>query len=252
MERTKVNNSFYEELKEKWHEERSHPIALLRAENAVRNPWILNTVESLLGKKTSILDIGCGGGLLTNCLAKAGHTVTGVDLSPSSLSIAKQYDKTGSVTYLQADATRIPLEGGCFDVVCAMDLLEHVENPSLVIQEASRLLKKGGLFFFHTFNRNWLSYLLVIKGVEWFVKNTPPNMHVYSLFIKPEELVAFCLQNHLHVESMQGLVPSFTVKSFCQMLIYKTVDKDFSFAFSSSLKTGYVGFARKVYSRLVI
>ena len=168
-----VNNAFYDSLESLWDGAPDHPIALLRAENAIRTPWVQRMIKKTFPKSCSVLDIGCGGGLLTNPLALDGHQVVGIDLSESSLEWAKKTDTTRSVSYLKADAKQIPLQDGSFDVVCAMDLLEHVTDPNLVIKEASRLLKPHGHLYFHTFNRNLLSYLLVIKGVEWFVKNTP-------------------------------------------------------------------------------
>jgi 2-polyprenyl-6-hydroxyphenyl methylase/3-demethylubiquinone-9 3-methyltransferase len=246
MEREQtVNNAFYDDLGTKWHEETAHPIALLRAENALRNPWIADVIEKRLGTQQKILDIGCGGGLLTNALAKRGHTVSGIDLSASSLDIAKQADSTASVRYTLASADALPYPAETFDVVCAMDLLEHVDNPENVIAEASRVLKKNGLFFFHTFSRNLLSWFLVIKGVEWAVPNTPPRMHVYSLFLNPQEVELFCQKNSLAVEQILGVNPDFTCKAFWRMLFRRRIDPDFRFVFTKSLKTGYSGFARK-------
>jgi 2-polyprenyl-6-hydroxyphenyl methylase/3-demethylubiquinone-9 3-methyltransferase len=235
-----INNDFYEGLRESWYTAYDHPIALLRAENAVRIPWILSEIE----KNSSILDIGCGAGLLTNALAKAGHKVAGIDLSPSSLEMAKQQDTAGQIDYRMANAYDLPFPNQSLDVVCAMDVLEHVEEPNLLIAEASRVLKPNGLFFFHTFNRNPLSYLVIIKGVEWCVRNTPPNMHVYPLFIKPDELSELCHRHELQVKKWVGLRPTIN-RSFFKLLFTRRVPVDFSFQFSKSLATGYCGIARK-------
>jgi 2-polyprenyl-6-hydroxyphenyl methylase / 3-demethylubiquinone-9 3-methyltransferase len=244
--RRKVNNAFYDTLNDQWQGREDHPIALLLAENAVRTPWISSVIKSSFSNPCHVLDIGCGGGHLTNPLAQEGHKVVGIDLSEPSLAWAKKQDVTESVRYLTADAKKLPMEEGSFDIVCAMDLLEHVDNPEEVIKEASRVLKPGGYFFFHTFNRTWLSYLLVIKGVEWFVKNTPPNMHVYSHFIKPSELNAYCSAYSLKIDSIQGFVPDAQKKAFWKTAINRKIDKDFSFIFSKSLLTGYVGYAKKM------
>jgi 2-polyprenyl-6-hydroxyphenyl methylase/3-demethylubiquinone-9 3-methyltransferase len=238
MER-KINNAFYEELKEGWYEESSHPIALLRSENALRNPWIASKISA----PSKILDMGCGGGFLTHFLSQKGHETYGVDLSPSSLEIARKKDP--KTHYLCADVTKLPFEDKSFDVVSAMDLLEHVEDPRKVIAEASRLLRPQGLFFFHTFNRNFFSYLLVIKGVEWIVKNTPKNMHVYPLFIKPVELQQMCEEFQLEVEEFKGVRPKFKKKAFWKMIVTREVPSDFEFEFTPSLSTGYSGMARK-------
>jgi 2-polyprenyl-6-hydroxyphenyl methylase/3-demethylubiquinone-9 3-methyltransferase len=250
MERKKtkpiVNNTFYDTLHEQWYEGQNHPIALLRAENAARNPWILETITELVGKNKKVLDLGCGGGLLSNTLAQAGHEVTGIDLSMNSLREAQVRDTTQSVTYLCRAAEELPFEKNSFDVVTAMDLLEHVDHPKAVLEEAGRVLKSNGLFFFHTFNRNFLSYLMVIKGVDWCVPNAPKDMHLYSHFITPKELEHYCKEANLTVEKMQGLHPDLLHSSFWKCLFLKTIAKDFRFIFSKSLATGYVGFAKKM------
>lgn len=240
-----INNDFYETLCEDWYAAYDHPVALLRAENQIRTPWILAEIEKHFQKPVRLLDIGCGAGLLTNAAAKKGHEVTGIDLSANSLSVAKQHDTTQSVHYECANALDLPFAEGTFDVVTAMDVLEHVEHPDTLIQEASRMLKPNGLFFFHTFNRNLLSYLLVIKGVEWFVRNAPPHMHVYSLFIRPQELQKMCEKHHLIPEKWIGLRPKIGNWAFFKLLSTRVVPPDFQFCFSKSLSTGYCGIARK-------
>lgn len=243
--RNTINNAWYDDLNELWHRTENHPIALLRSENRLRNPWIQSILVKYFPYPCRVLDVGCGGGHLTNFLAQKGHLVTGIDLSEPSLEIAKSLDKTGSVDYRKADAYKLPYPDGSFDVVCAMDIIEHVENPALLIKEASRVLKKGGLFFFHTFNRNLMSYFIVIKGVEWLFPNAPPRMHVYPLFVKPEELKAFCESEKLSVQEMKGVHAQFNNKSFWKMVFTGKVDSNFRFVFSSSLRTGYSGFAQK-------
>lgn len=240
-----INNTFYEELQEDWYAAHDHPIALLRAENAIRTPWIISEMSKRFALGASLLDIGCGAGLLTNAVQKAGYLATGIDLSENSLKIAAQFDATKKVRYLKADAYQLPFADESFDAVSAMDVLEHVEKPHLLIAEASRVLKKGGTFFFHTFNRNFISYLVIIKGVEWFVKNTPKNMHVYPLFIKPSELKGLCNQHNLNTTTLVGLRPNFFSKPFFKMLLTRKVPEGFSFCFSKSLLTGYCGIAEK-------
>ena len=239
-----INNAFYDTLKDAWYTASNHPVALLRAENRLRIPWISSEIEKKFPSSVDVLDIGCGAGFLTNALAEK-HTVTGIDLSQTSLSIAEKHDATKSVKYLYADAYSLPFDNTSFDVVCAMDVLEHVESPAQLIKEAARVLKPNGLFFFHTFNRNPLSYLLIIKGVEWCVKNAPKNMHVYSLFITPLELKHLCKTSNLHVQSFLGFRPKFFSFSFFKMLFTRNVSNAFSFRFSKSLATGYCGIAEK-------
>jgi 2-polyprenyl-6-hydroxyphenyl methylase / 3-demethylubiquinone-9 3-methyltransferase len=242
---TRINNAFYEDLEEGWYEEKTHPIALLRAENAARNPWIIERIRSLLRPSLDILDIGCGAGFLTNALAKEGHRLTGIDLSAKSLSVAKKRDSTQSVDYQECDAFALPFKEQSFDVVCAMDFLEHVEAPEQIIKKAAELLRPGGLFFFHTFNRNFLSWLIVIKGVEWCVPNTPQNMHLYSYFIKPLELKHWCEEAGLLVQEMHGFTPCLFSLPLWKSLIQRRVDERLTFKLTPSLSTGYLGFARK-------
>ncbi|HXF28508.1 MAG TPA: bifunctional 2-polyprenyl-6-hydroxyphenol methylase/3-demethylubiquinol 3-O-methyltransferase UbiG [Chlamydiales bacterium] len=240
-----INNDFYEMLQDGWYTASNHPVGLLRAENAVRNPWIANEIKKRVGKGALVLDIGCGAGLLTNYLALNGCDVSGIDISANSLEIARQYDATKKVRYVVANAYELPFHDESFDVVCAMDVLEHVEKPEQLIHEAARVLKPGGLFFFHTFNRNFLSYLVAIKGIEWFVKNAPKNMHVYDLFIKPKELRAMMQKELLEVTFLTGLVPCFWKSSFWKMLFTGIVPDNFRFTFMNNTMTGYCGIAKK-------
>ncbi len=246
MERKdRVNNDYYHSLGERWYTARNHPIALLRAENATRGPWVVETIQKKFGSHARVLDVGCGGGFLSNLLASSGFHVTGIDLSSASLEIAKQFDKTGTANYLFADATNLPFPDASFDVVCALDLLEHVENPEAVIKEASRVLKKEGLFFFHTFNRNLISWLIAIKGVEWTVPNTPERNHILRLFIKPEELRSFCESSQISVEEIRGLKPKLSLPILLKMLVRREVPENFAFEFTPSLLTGYIGLGKK-------
>jgi 2-polyprenyl-6-hydroxyphenyl methylase/3-demethylubiquinone-9 3-methyltransferase len=239
-----INNEFYDTLGSGWLKGCDHPVALLRAENKIRIPWVRREIAKRFDGPISLLDIGCGAGLLTNALAKE-HRVTGIDLSEGSLEVARSSDETKTVDYRIANAYDLPFGDACFDVVSAMDVLEHVEEPNRLIREAARVLKPGGSFFFHTFNRNPLSYLVIIKGVEWCVRNTPDNMHVYPLFIKPAELKRYCFLHHLHVETLVGLRPKFLSLPFLKMLLTRRVSDSFAFQFSKSLATGYCGIAKK-------
>lgn len=240
-----INNAFYDNLGEMWYGSDDHPIALLRAENKARNKWVLKQLEEYPKKDLNFLDVGCGGGFLTNAVSEKGYKVTGIDLSKQSLEVAKKYDQSKRVEYVEASAYELPFERESFDVVSAMDILEHVEEPETLIREASRILKPGGLFLFHTFNRNPLSYLLIIKAVEWFVKNTPKNMHVYPLFIKPKELKGMCLSSSLDVISLEGLIPNLNSKAFWKIAITGKVPENFNFVFVKNTWTGYVGKAIK-------
>jgi 2-polyprenyl-6-hydroxyphenyl methylase/3-demethylubiquinone-9 3-methyltransferase len=241
-----VNNAFYDELDERWYAAHDDPIALLRAESAHRTPWIVHRIRATFGPRfVRILDIGCGAGFLSNALAKLGYEVTGIDTSEASLSVAARHDPTGSVRYAVGDANALAFPDGTFDVVCSMDFLEHVERPAAVIAQAARVLAPGGLFFFHTFNRSLLSWLVVIKGVEWFVKNTPRDMHVLRLFLKPAEVRAMCAESGMPVRELVGFEPVLRPGVLWRLLRTRTVPLDFAFRFTGSTRIAYTGMAKK-------
>jgi 2-polyprenyl-6-hydroxyphenyl methylase / 3-demethylubiquinone-9 3-methyltransferase len=244
--RSRVNNAIYDTLDERWYDAQDDPVALLRAESATRTPWIESEIEKRFPRRaTRVLDVGCGGGFLSNALATSGRAVTGVDSSHECLAVAARHDGTRSVRYVVADARQLPFDDGSFDVVCAMDFLEHVDEPAMAVAEAARVLVPGGLFFFHTFNRNWLAWLVVIKGVEWFVRNTPADLHVLRLFLKPEELRVMCSAEGLTVQEMRGLEPEIWSRAFVRLVSTGRVPKEFSFRFTKSTRIGYTGMAAK-------
>ncbi|MGE3610323.1 MAG: bifunctional 2-polyprenyl-6-hydroxyphenol methylase/3-demethylubiquinol 3-O-methyltransferase UbiG [Bacteriovoracaceae bacterium] len=239
-----INNQIYESLGERWYHAYDDPIALLRAENKIKVPWILERVFKENFTSVHLLDIGCGAGFLTNEVVQHNIDVTGVDIAEDGLGIARKYDSTGKVKYVKADAYQLPFEDRSFNVVCAMDFLEHVHEPSRVILEASRVLKDDGLFFFHTFNRNILSWLVVIKGVEWLVQNTPKDMHMFELFIKPKELSEYCENANLTVEEITGIRPALNSISI-KTLLSGVVPYDLRFTLTPSTLLSYLGVSRK-------
>lgn len=240
-----VNNAIYDELGERWYAAHDDPVALLRAESRLRNPWVAERIWAERGRAARVLDVGCGAGFLSNYLAGVGLNVTGLDASQASLDVAARHDITGKATYLLGDALRLPFDDASFDVVCAMDFLEHVEDPAAVVAEVARVLRPGGTFFFHTFNRNPLAWLVIIKGVEWFVKNTPRHMHVLRLFIKPRELEHMCVAHGLYFRVLHGSEPVVLSWAFWRMLLTRVVPPSFRFRFSRSTLLAYTGYATR-------
>ena len=239
-----VNNAFYDDLGERWFTAQDDPVALLRAEGIAKQAWVEAQLRERLKKSPlRILDIGCGAGFLANHLAESGHAVQGLDYSLNSLRMAQSRCKP--VQYQRGDAFHLPYRDSAFDVVCSMDFLEHVEDPEAVIAEAGRVLKPGGLFFFHTFNRNFLAWLIIIKGLEWFVRNTPERMHVLRLFITPGESEDYCEAAGMKVEAWTGVKPDVTRASFWKMLLTRVVPENFRFVLTPSLRLSYLGVARK-------
>jgi 2-polyprenyl-6-hydroxyphenyl methylase/3-demethylubiquinone-9 3-methyltransferase len=240
-----VNNAIYTELGEQWYSSDDSPVALLRAESKLRNPWLAARLSEAFADRTCrVLDVGCGAGFLSNYLAAKGAAVTGIDLAPDALAIAREHDSSGRARYIEADALSLPFADGSFDAVCAMDFLEHVETPGRAIAEASRVLAPGGLFFFYTFNRTLWSWLVIIKGVDWFVRNAPPHLHVLHLFLKPRELRAACLEHGFEAPRLIGVRPKLTLPLW-RMLLTGRVGRDFAFTFTRSTRLAYAGVARK-------
>jgi len=240
-----VNNEIYFALGERWYADEDSPVALLRAESKLSNPWVAARLDEAFGDRPcSVLDVGCGAGFLSNDIALEGREVTGLDIAPDALAVAHAHDASGRVRYVEGDALALPFEDGSFDAVCAMDLLEHLETPERAIAEASRVLAPGGLFVFHTFNRNVLSWLVAIAGVKWFVRNAPEHMHVLHLFLKPRQVRAACSEHGLEEPDLVGIRPKLTVP-FLRTLVTGRVATDFKFTFTRSTCLAYAGVARK-------
>jgi 2-polyprenyl-6-hydroxyphenyl methylase/3-demethylubiquinone-9 3-methyltransferase len=240
-----INNEFYTELGDRWYLADDDPVALLRAENKTKLPWIKTEISKHFKDLSSlkILDVGCGAGFATNYLAEYCGQVTGVDLAEGALQTAKKFE-TKPVNYILADARALPFKQEQFDVVVCLDFLEHVTEPEQIVDQIAKVLKPGGLFFYHTFSQNWLAYLVVIKGVEWFVQNTPPKMHTYDLFINHRSVHKWCAENQLDFQKVTGLRPKLN-SAFFKMIRTGVVPKDFEFKQTSSLLVSYLGYAKK-------
>lgn len=177
----------------------------LHAINPLRLDWIQKHSE-LAGKR--VLDVGCGGGILTESMAKVGAQAKGIDLSEKALKVADLHSlETGiAVNYEYISAEDLAAkDAGQYDVVTCMEMLEHVPEPLSIIQACSRLVKPGGKVFFSTLNRNPKSYLLAIIGAEYILQMLPKGTHDYKKFIKPSELNEFIREAGLELNELIGL-----------------------------------------------
>ncbi|MGN1056544.1 MAG: bifunctional 2-polyprenyl-6-hydroxyphenol methylase/3-demethylubiquinol 3-O-methyltransferase UbiG [Comamonas sp.] len=174
--------------------------------NPLRLGWI-DAHSSLSGKK--VLDVGCGGGILADAMARKGAAVTGIDLATKSLRVAQLHAleaNTPNIQYREIAVEALAAEQpGSFDVVTCMEMLEHVPDPASVVRACAALVKPGGWVFFSTINRNPKAYGLAIIGAEYLLKMLPKGTHDFSKFIKPSEMAAFCRQAGLVVTHSKGL-----------------------------------------------
>ncbi|MFL6657529.1 MAG: bifunctional 2-polyprenyl-6-hydroxyphenol methylase/3-demethylubiquinol 3-O-methyltransferase UbiG [Massilia sp.] len=173
--------------------------------NPLRLEWI-NARVPLAGKK--VIDIGCGGGILTESMAKKGAQVTGIDLSEKALKVADLHSLESGVQVryqLIAAEDMAAAEAGQYDVVTCMEMLEHVPDPAAIVKAAATLVKPGGKVFFSTLNRNPKAYLFAIVGAEYLLRMLPKGTHDYAKFITPAELSQFAREAGLQVDGLKGM-----------------------------------------------
>lgn len=174
--------------------------------NPLRLDWIQSFVP-LQGIKA--LDVGCGGGILADSMARKGAEVTGVDLSTKALRVAQLHAleaQTPNIAYREVSAEVLAAEmPASFDVVTCMEMLEHVPDPASIVQACSTLVKPGGWVFFSTLNRNAMAFLQAIVGAEYLLGLLPRGTHEYAKMIRPSELALFCRRAGLDLQSSCGL-----------------------------------------------
>ena len=174
--------------------------------NPLRLDWI-DTLASLAGKR--VLDVGCGGGILSDSMARRGADVLGIDLSGKALKVAQLHAieaVTPRVAYREVAAETLADEmPGQFDVVTCMEMLEHVPEPSSVVEACSRLVRPGGWVFFSTLNRNAKAFLFAIVGAEHVLSLLPKGTHEFAKFIRPSELASWCRSVSLDIQATRGM-----------------------------------------------
>jgi 2-polyprenyl-6-hydroxyphenyl methylase/3-demethylubiquinone-9 3-methyltransferase len=182
------------------------------------NPLRLSWIESITppkGKK--ILDIGCGGGILSEALAKSGAEVTAIDLAENALDTAKAHARISKlqIGYRLISAEDLALEQPSkYDAITCMELLEHVPNPECTVKACATLLKTGGYCFFATINRNIKSLFHAIIGAEYLLSLLPVGTHDFGKFITPSDLGRFARKNGLSVEAITGVTCDLSAKHF--------------------------------------
>lgn len=194
----------FSELAHRWWDPRAE-FKPLHELNPLRLGWI-DSQARIAGKR--VLDIGCGGGILTESMANLGAQVKGIDLSTQALGVADLHGlETGvAVEYEEIAAEALAArEPGTYDVVTCMEMLEHVPDPAAIVEACAMLVKPGGWVFFSTLNRNLKAYLFAVVGAEYVARMLPRGTHDYARFIRPAELAGFARRAHLQPSEFKGI-----------------------------------------------
>ncbi len=173
------------------------------------NPLRLNYIDSAVSLKAkTVLDVGCGGGILSEAMAEKGAKVTGIDLGEKALKVAQLHSLESSV---EVDYRLISVEAlaedqpESYDVITCLEMLEHVPNPSSIVKACAKLVKPGGHVFFSTINRNPKAYLFAVIGAEYLLNILPRGTHDYQKFIKPSELARWMRDYGLQLQHQIGM-----------------------------------------------
>jgi 2-polyprenyl-6-hydroxyphenyl methylase / 3-demethylubiquinone-9 3-methyltransferase len=256
-----INNQIYDEFAHTWWDENE----FLHLLKVMVNPWRVPYFKSALIKhcgedlrQVRLLDIGCGGGVLTEEFAMLGCRVTGIDVSARSISVAQTHAAISglSIDYKVGSGTSLPFDGDSFDPVSCCDVLEHIPDWKQVIAEAGRVLKPGGIFFFDTINRTQKSKAVMIYGLQEspLTRLMPKDTHIWDMFITPDELSSALREQGLVVEDMMGgriaKSPLATLWQVLQQklgrITFAELGRRLGLKLDADLSMNYLGYARKV------
>jgi 2-polyprenyl-6-hydroxyphenyl methylase / 3-demethylubiquinone-9 3-methyltransferase len=255
----RIDNDIYNLEGDKWWQ----PDFSLNLIRAVVNPFRVGYAKRIIDQlemnvaKMSALEVGCGGGILTEEIAKMGFITTGIDPSEQSLTIAEKHAKDNNlkINYKTGTGENLPFQNNSFDVVFCCDVLEHVSDLTKVIAEISRVLKSKGIFIYDTFNRTLLSKIGVIRILQewkrWAIM--PPNLHVWEMFIKPDEIRYLLRENKLDWKEHRGAKPNISYLKILHYLrkratgdlSYEEFGEKFRMVESKSVEIMYMGYAVK-------
>ncbi|MGJ5814371.1 bifunctional 2-polyprenyl-6-hydroxyphenol methylase/3-demethylubiquinol 3-O-methyltransferase UbiG [Paludibaculum fermentans] len=255
-----MNNRIYDDLGHVWWDDQAgFEITSLRfCMNPVRYGYFQRHVQALAMPGKAVLDVGCGGGFLTESFARDGYDVAGIDSSANSIAAAREHAAASglAIDYRVARGECLPYADGSFDIISCCDVLEHVHDPNQVIREISRTLRTGGIFLYDTVNRTFMSWLLAIKlWQDWHIAGfSAPNVHVWRKFIKPGELAAMMSQAQLSPRDQKGISPgrspAVLLHTMRQIrngrLRGPEIAKHFTLRESDDLSVSYIGCAQKL------
>jgi len=255
-----INNRVYDEFAETWWDENE----FLHLLKVMVNPWRVPYFKNALAKHfkdlsgVRLLDIGCGGGVLTEEFASWGGQVTGIDISPRSIAVAQAHAvKNGlSIDYKVGSGTNLPFADASFEAVSCCDVLEHIQDWKQVIAEAARVLVPDGLFFFDTINRTLKSRAVMIYALQEFPLTSlmPEDTHVWKMFITPDELRAALQKQGMVVEEIMGSqIPKNPLETLWDVRQQKTgritfaeLGRRLQLKLDKDLALNYLGYARKI------
>ena len=256
-----INNEIYDRFAETWWDENKFLHLLKTMVNPWRFPYFRDALLKHFGPDLSevrLLDIGTGGGVLAEEFAALGCRVTGIDISPRSIDVARAHaaERNLSIDYRVGSGTSLSFESESFHAVSCCDVLEHIADWRQVVAGAARLLKPGGLFFFDTINRTAKSKAVMIYGLQVspLTKLMPPDTHIWEMFIKPDELTSALRSYGLRLEDMQGSRiarnPFSTFWNITQRkqgrITFAELGRRLELKLDPDLSTNYLGYARKV------
>jgi 2-polyprenyl-6-hydroxyphenyl methylase / 3-demethylubiquinone-9 3-methyltransferase len=256
-----INNDVYDQQAGSWWDENQCLHLLKSSVNPARAGYFRRILDEVLRfdyRSAPALDVGCGGGILAEEFAAMGFRVTGIDPSEQSLAMARQHAQfmSLSIDYQKGTGESIPFADNTYPVVYCCDVLEHVRDLPKVIGEIYRVTKPGGVFFFDTLNRTFVSKLVAIKiWQEW--KSTafmPPRLHEWRMFIRPEELKGLLTQSGFEFKEFRGTSPDVSIPKMIRLLRkrakgaigYKELGQKFKLVESDDLKILYMGYAVKL------
>jgi len=253
-----VDTELYDRLATSWWDE-AGVLHLIKALNPARFGYMRRRLEELrfdpLGKR--VLDVGCGGGILSEEFARLGCEVVGIDLSAASIEVAREHARQEglAIEYHVGEAELLPFPTASFDVVYCCDVLEHVYDVAATIAETARVLNPGGIYFFDTINRTFASWLVAIKIFQdWpATKFMPPNLHDWRKLIKPKELAGMLAANGFELRGLTGLSSTVNpLRAFKILrarkrgeLSYVEAMERLHIAESRNLALSYIGYAVK-------
>jgi 2-polyprenyl-6-hydroxyphenyl methylase/3-demethylubiquinone-9 3-methyltransferase len=255
-----INNALYNEQGNTWWDENQCLHLLKSSVNPARLGYFRRLLDQALKfdyRGAAALDVGCGGGILAEEFAGMGFQVTGIDPSEQSLTTARQHAQAMglSIQYREGTGESIPFADNAYPVVYCCDVLEHVRDLPKVISEIYRVTKPGGVFFFDTLNRTFISKLVAIKiWQEWkSMAFMPPRLHEWRMFIRPEELRGLLVQAGFEFKEFRGTSPDVSIPKMISLLRkraqgkigYKELGQKFKLVESHDLNILYMGYAVK-------